>query len=165
MKFYESDEYRATKNWPYSIGAGCVVYRIVDGRTEILLMMRRAGEFPQFLDGHVDSYHLPKGHMKLDETVTQTAIRETEEEAGCKVEIKTYLGARVNQYTDVGIVRDKIIHYFAGEWQEDSVPMDTEHSDRLWVSLVEALKLVGSTNPKREDIIIKRLQEFLELSR
>lgn len=164
MKFYESGEYRATKDWPFSIGAGCVVYKIENGKVFVLLLKRSAGDFPELLDGHIDSYHLPKGHMTLDESVMQTAQRETAEEAGCEVEIKTYLGARVNQYTDVGIKRDKIIHYFAGEWVKDLASIDHEHSKKLWVSMEDALKLVGSSNPKREDVVIERLKSFLELS-
>lgn len=164
MKLYESGEYRATKGWPYAIGAGCVVYRTNNKVTEVLLLLRRAGEFPHFIDGNVDSYHLPKGHMGMNETVAQTAQRETEEEAGCRVLLQTYLGARVHQYEDAGIKRDKIIHYFAGEWQEDVQGMDDEHSERVWVPLKEATKLVGGSNPKREDSIIDRLRQFLEMT-
>lgn len=165
MKFYESGEYRATKDWPYAICAGGVVYRLSNSGIEVLLLFRRAGQFPQLPDGHIDSYHLPKGHMGLRELPDQAASREIAEEAGCKVELTTYLGARVNQYTDAGIARDKIIHYFAAQWVEDLSGIDNEHSDRLWVSIDEALTLVGGSNPKREDIIINRLKKFLELAK
>lgn len=165
MKLYESGEYRASKDWPYSIGAGGVVYRHSKESIEVLLLLRKAGEFPELIDGDVDSYHLPKGHLSLGETIEDAATREISEEAGCKVALKTYLGARVNKYVDVGIQRDKIIHYFAAEWKNDINEIDYEHSDRVWVSLQEAATLLGDTNPKREDTIIKRLEDFLELTR
>jgi 8-oxo-dGTP pyrophosphatase MutT (NUDIX family) len=163
MKFYESGEYRATKDWPYSICAGGAVYRSVASGAEVLFVMRRAGDFPQLIDGHIDSYHLPKGHIGLSEKIDEAAIREIAEEAGCKVTISTYLGAKVNKYTDVGIKRDKIIHYFAGEWASDIGKIDNEHSDRVWVRLEEAIKLVGNENPKREDVILQRLKRYLDL--
>ena len=165
MKLYESGEYRATKNWPYSIAAGCVVYKIEAGELEVLLLLRKAGEFPQFIDGNVDTYHLPKGHIKLNETVEQAAVRETAEEAGCQVKIQTYLGARVNQHIDGGIPRDKIVHFFAAKWLRDLDSIDTEHSDKSWFNYKEAVRLIGKNNPKREDIVVKRLVDFLELTK
>lgn len=163
MKFYESGEYRATKDWPYSICAGGAVYRKHKDEIEVLLLVRRAGDFPQLIDGYIDSYHLPKGHIGLNEKIDEAAAREISEEAGCRVVLTTYLVARLNQYTDVGIKRDKIIHYFAGEWTNDVSKMDNEHSDRIWVKLKEAIRLIGNANPKREDIIIERLQQYLDL--
>lgn len=165
MNLYESGEYRATKNWPYSICAGSVVYKVEDDELKILLLLRKAGEFPQLIDGHVDSYHLPKGHMEIDETVQQTAIRETQEEAGCEIEIQTYLGAKVNQFVDGGIARDKIVHFFAAKWLRDLDSIDSEHSNKVWKSFDEAVKLIGDLNPKREDTIVNRLADFLELTK
>lgn len=165
MLFYESNEYRATKDWPYCIAAGGVVYRMHDGKYEVLLLLRKAGQFPQLIDGHIDSYHLPKGHMALTETVQEAAAREIQEEAGCEVELTTYLGATLHQYVDQNIPRDKIIHYFAALWQHDLDGIDDEHSDRIWYSLDEAMQKVGDKNPKREDIVLQRLKEFLELTK
>lgn len=165
MKLYESGEYRATKDWPYCIAAGGVVYRMNNRVCEVLLLLRKAGQFPQLIDGYIDSYHLPKGHMALTETVQAAALREIQEEAGCEVELITYLGATLHQYVDQDIPRDKIIHYFAALWQRDLDGMDDEHSDRVWCSLDEAVQKVGDKNPKREDIVLQRLKEFLELTK
>jgi 8-oxo-dGTP pyrophosphatase MutT (NUDIX family) len=165
MQFY-NDEYRASKDWPYAISAGTVVYRTSDSKLEILLLQRLAGDFPQLHDGHTDSYHLPKGHVQIGETLEQTALRETVEETGCEVVLRTYLGAKLNNYKDHnGILQAKIVHYFAGEWQRDTGPQDNEHSGRLWVPASKAARLIGSSNPKREDEIVARLLEFLELSK
>ena len=164
MKLYNSNEYRATKQWPYAISAGCVVYRINNGTVEILLLLRKAGDFPQLKDGNIDSYHLPKGHMNIGETLEQTATRETAEEAGVSVEITTYLGARIFDHTHLKMKQSKTIHYFAGLWQKDLESMDAEHTSKLWVNVDDALRLLGAPNPKREDERIKALITFLELS-
>ncbi|MCA9308948.1 NUDIX domain-containing protein [Candidatus Saccharibacteria bacterium] len=140
------------------------MFREVDGQVEVLLLFRKAGDFPHFIDGDIDSYHLPKGHLEMGETLEQAALRETAEEAGCEVKLKTYLGSRLNQYTDVGIERDKAIHYFAGDWVKDLDGMDHEHSDRVWMSVDEAIKKIGGTNPKREDEVIRRFKKYLELT-
>ena len=132
-------------------------------RLKMITRYRSAGDFPQLIDGHIDSYHQPKGHIGLNEKIDEAAAREISEEAGCKVELKTYMGAKLHQYTDVGIKRDKIIHYFAGEWTDDIGDMDNEHSERIWVNLKEAIRLIGNANPKREDIIIERLRQYLDL--
>lgn len=164
MKLYESNEYRATKAWPYAIAAGCVVYRMLKGKVEILLLKRAAGQFPHLRDGHIDSYHLPKGHVVIGETLEQTAIRETAEEAGVIVEIQTYLGSRSNKYFDQKVQQDKSVHYFAGLWQNDLEGIDDEHSETLWLSFEDALKYIGTHNPKREDLVVERLRKFLELT-
>lgn len=163
MNFYESGEYRATKGWPYSICSGGVVYKKSKHETLVLLVVRRAGDFPQLTDNHVDSYHLPKGHLGLNEKIDEAAAREIAEEAGCKVSLKTYLGAEVHQYTDAGIKRDKVIHYFAAKWLADDGKIDDEHSDRVWVKLDDAIRLLGNNNPKREDVILERLRQYLDL--
>ncbi len=162
MQLYDSNEYRASKQWPYAISSGCVVFRKNDGHLEILLLVREAGDFPELKDGDIDSYHLPKGHVDIGETLEQTAVRETKEEAGCEVEIKTYLGAKLFEHIHFAITQSKIIHYFAGEWLRDLATIDDEHSHKKWYQVSEAITLTQD-NPKREDLIIKRVQNYLEL--
>lgn len=165
MKLYKTGEYRASKQWPYAIAAGCVVYRVVANKVDILLLKRAAGDFPQLRDGDIDTYHLPKGHIAIGETLEQAAVRETAEEAGCEVEIQTYLGAHVNNYKDHrGLAQDKIVHYFAGQWRSDLGSIDAEHSDTVWVGAKKALEMIGTSNPKREDELVTRLLAFLELT-
>jgi 8-oxo-dGTP pyrophosphatase MutT (NUDIX family) len=164
MLMYESNEYRANKNWPYAICAGCLVYRKTDSGIEVLLLKRNAGHSHNSVDGV--TYNLPKGHVDFGETLEQTALRETEEEAGCKVKIQTYLGANYREFNHPKFKVDnkKTIHFFAAEWVSDTQSMDNEHDDREWVYLDKATDLLGGPNFKGEEVIATRLKQFLELS-
>lgn len=164
MYLYPTNEYRATKDWPYSIAAGCVVYRTTASGVEVLLLERKAGEFPELIGSEVDSFHLPKGHVARDETLEQTALRETAEEAGCEAEIQTYLGGKLNQYVDVGILRDKFIHYFAASWTKDIDVLDHDHTGKIWLTVDGAISKIKGANPKHEDEILERFKKYLELT-
>lgn len=160
---YESNEYRASKNWPYAISAGCVVYRPSKDGFEVLLLKRGAGHPANRMNG--DQFNLPKGHVEFDETIEQTAARETAEEAGCEVKVVTYIGSKFWDITHpiYKVHVEKTVHYFAAEWQKDLEGIDSEHDETVWASLDEAEKLLGKPNPKGEDEIVKRLKKFLEL--
>lgn len=166
MKLYESGEYRASANWPYSISAGCAVYR-QKGYLEILLLVRKAGDYPELPDHNIDSYHLPKGHLKLAETLETAASRETAEEAGVNVKITTYLGMLRHNYKDQ-LQHDKAVHYFAGLWQSNLPFKDDEHSEVKWVKIDEAIELLkyikDKPNPKQEHKILQRLKIFLQIN-
>lgn len=166
MDLYDGNEYRATTRWPYSIGAGCVVFRLEDGMVEVLLLVRDASpQFTELNQGLATTYHIPKGHANVDETLQQSAIRETAEEAGVDVNIRTYLGTKTDTFVHpkANIKNVKTVHYFAAEWLGDSTSGDHEHSSKTWVTLDEAKKLLGAPNPKGEDEIIERLKKYLEL--
>lgn len=164
MQLYDVSEYRASKNWPYAISAGCVVYRESPRGIEVLLLGREPAHTHNTTKQR--AFNIPKGHVSQDETLQQSAVRETEEEAGVTAEIKTYLGALQRHFLHPvhKVKNEKTIHYFAAEWQKDLPVMDSEHDDKVWVLLNEAEKLLGPPNPKDEDEIIRRLKHFLELT-
>lgn len=163
MKLYDVNEFRASEKWPYSVSAGCVVYRKSQSGTEVLLLRREPTHSHNY--STEPSYNLPKGHVAFDETLLTAAERETEEEAGVEVDIQTYLGTKfwdtVHPFHGVNV--KKTVHYFAALWKNDLPGIDDEHDEKVWVSPDEAEKLLGKPNPKGEDEIIKRLKDFLEL--
>ena len=165
MKIYDSSEYRATVDWPYSISAGCIVYRLVDGVPEVMLLKREVGHSHNPQD--IAIYSAPKGHNEFDETLIQTALRETEEESGSVATIETYLGSTLRSFYHpvYNVPIDKATHYFAGLWQKDTNQMDGEHDGKLWLTPEEAIRLLEETStPRGEAEMVRRLLKFLELT-
>lgn len=79
--------------------AGCVVTREGPNGTEILLVHPRGATFKRPLFG------IPKGLVEAGEALEDTARRETEEETGIRVRIRTALGS-------VKQTSGKIVHAF-----------------------------------------------------
>lgn len=166
MLLYESNEFRATKDWPYAISAGCVVYRVKDGKISVLLLRRLQKSDTWSAGDQEFSHHLPKGHVGFEESLTAAAKRETEEESGCEVQIKSYLGSItwdiLHPKAKIPVV--KTVHYFVAKYVDDAQAMDKEHDAKVWVPIDEAEKLLGKPNPKGENEIIKRFKKYLELT-
>lgn len=166
MKLYESGEYRASKDWPHALAAGCVVYRQSDDEIAVLLLKRNAHHPSNPNQTHI-SYNLPKGHLDIGEAPDRAALRETEEEAACTGMIETYLGAFGHTFVHpkFNIANEKTVLFFALKWERDLDAMDGEHDERVWVPLKEAAALLETTDTRGEGAVIKRLEDFLELIR
>ena len=67
---------------PTRFSCGAVVYRQKSDCSQILLVKQFASD---------NAWGIPKGHMESGETYTETAIRETKEEAGIDIQIITQL--------------------------------------------------------------------------
>lgn len=163
MKLYSVNEFRASSKWPYAISAGSVVYKkTAVNEIEVLLLKRDPGN--AFNQLPATSYHLPKGHVNFNEALEHAAVRETQEEAAVDVVLTGYLGVLQRDYIHpVHKTRtNKTVHFFAAEWVKDLAQQDDEHDGKTWVSTSEAIKLLGAPNPKGEDEIIQRLQQYLK---
>ena len=145
--------YRSRPDWPAHISAGCVV---INSDNQVLLLGRTIEP-----DGRPGGYHLPKGTLEQDETLKQTAERETEEEAGWRVEAYFYLDAISSEFTNYdGTDCRKTIHYFLAQPLVDCGIFDDEHDSRRFVPAEEAVKLLAMM-PKREDgIVLKALEVY-----
>lgn len=85
----------------------------------------------------------PKGHVDPGESDMDTAVRETEEEAGLKLHhIKVMEDSRKELfYTVRG--KPKTVIYWLAELLDNNIPviLSEEHKDFKWVNVEEACKL------------------------
>lgn len=113
------------------MSAGGVVYRIRDGRVEIVLVAR-----PQH-----GLWALPKGTPEPDESVEATALREVREETGLEVEIVAEITSIHYRYTIASehLLVQKVVHHFLMEPTGGDVALhDHEYDVVTWVDIHEA---------------------------
>ncbi len=60
-----SKEYRFTKDWPYHVSGGGIIYRRDDNDIKVLVLVHHNGK-----------YDIPKGTLHYGETLEQCALRE-----------------------------------------------------------------------------------------
>ena len=110
--------------------AGAVCWRVVDGKTMILVVHRtKYGDVT-----------IPKGKVDPGETLPQTAVREIHEETGLAVALGVPLG--VSTYP-LSSGRDKIVHYWAAEVSDAAIARSTfvpngEIAALEWVTIKKA---------------------------
>lgn len=116
--------------------AGGLVWRTSPrGRELILIHRTRYGP----------EWALPKGKLDPGEGWLQAAVREVEEETGCRATVDQFAGGSV--YAVNGM--PKVVLYWHMELQEQGPVQDTrEVADRRWVSAEEALELLTHSNER-----------------
>ena len=133
--------------------AGGVVHRTEAGRLEVALVRRRQPPL----------WALPKGTPDSGETLAETAIRETCEETGLKVEIEQPISA-ITYYFIHGRTRfHKTVHFFLmrpiGGRLEDH---DDEFDEVGWFHIDEALQLMTHATERE---VVQRAVELLAARR
>lgn len=124
---------KGSKEIPFHVSSGGIVYRKLDNKIEIILLHRN----------NTDTYHLPKGTVEDGETLEQTAVREVIEETGYRIKLESYLGFLNSEFERDDTTIKKVTNYFLftvinGE-QDDFIK---EHDEVLWVEIGEAKKMV-----------------------
>lgn len=155
-------EYRSTREWPFHISCGGVVYRLREGQPEFVVLYRSARR----REGR-ETWHLPKGTLHSHETLEQCALREIREESGLEVEVEGYLGTLHGAWNDGATGRhiDKTTHYFLCRYLADHPDgMDREHDRVDWLPAAEAIRKLDLV-PKREAEAIRRAERFLARGR
>ncbi|KAH0540611.1 bis(5'-nucleosyl)-tetraphosphatase [asymmetrical] [Cotesia glomerata] len=115
---------------------GFIIFRRFRGPIEYLLMQASYGEH---------HWTPPKGHVDPGENDMQTALRETEEEAGFKKEdLNIFPDAKQEMNYNVKGKPKTVIYWLAELIKENrDVKMSNEHQDYKWLILDEACKLSG----------------------
>jgi len=111
---------------PSRVSAGLVLYRIAQGRLEVLLAHPGGPLFARKDAGH---WTIPKGEIHAGEDSLATAIREVAEETGIEVD-------PAGRFIDLGRVRQKggkLVHAFGAEsdW-DDSRPIQSNSFEMEW---------------------------------
>jgi 8-oxo-dGTP pyrophosphatase MutT (NUDIX family) len=129
--------------------AGGVVHRSEAGRLEIVLVRRRVPPL----------WALPKGTPDAGETLAETAIRETGEETGLKVEIEEPISSITYFFVHGRTRFHKTVHFFlmhaTGGRLEDH---DHEFDEVRWVAIDEALKVMTHATERN---VVGRAAELL----
>lgn len=107
---------------------------------------------------------LPKGRVKKDEDISDTALREVFEESGVKAEIVKYLGQV--HYTYKNIKGDKIVYktvhwYLMKTNSMDSIPQKKEGF--VEAKFVHIDRVVDVVRYKDERKIINKALEFIPI--
>lgn len=135
------------------ISSGGVVYTYNEQRQPLVLLLHRYEE---------NSWHLPKGTPEPGETLTETALREIEEETGSIVTIECYLGSEFSTFERGNSTILKQTHYYLMRFQSGELQiLDDEHDEVTWQPISQALKLLGQTGSNCESRIVTSAQKVL----
>ena len=135
------------------ISAGCVVYRISDGITDVALIQPRDR----------DAWALPKGLIERGETAEKAAAREAREETGLSGTIQDRIDTITYSYTakweDPPIRVFKIVTFYLLRFSSGS-PDDHDHEvDRVeWFPIDEAIK---QSSYKQERDVIRKAKQLI----
>ena len=129
--------------------AGIVLFRNASNKNEFLLL-----NYPQ---GHWDFI---KGKVEQNETLHETAIRETKEETGIS-NIKFIDGFEESVEYDFRFKNEDIhkkVIFFLAKTSEKKISLSHEHNDYLWLGYNDALKKTTFKNAKN---VLSKANEFL----
>ena len=129
--------------------AGIVLFRNISDKIEFLLL-----NYPQ---GHWDFI---KGKIEQNETLHETALRETKEETGIS-NIEFVDGFEESVEYDFRFKNEDIhkkVIFFLAKTSEKKISLSHEHNDYLWLGYDDALKKTTFRNAKN---ILSKADEFL----
>ena len=129
--------------------AGIVLFRNDSDKNEFLLL-----NYPQ---GHWD---FVKGKIEQNETLHETALRETKEETGI-TNIEFVDGFEESVEYDFRFKKEDIhkkVIFFLAKTNEKNIKLSHEHNDYLWLEYNDALKKTTFENAKN---VLTKANEFL----
>jgi ADP-ribose pyrophosphatase YjhB (NUDIX family) len=138
--------------------SGGVVYRVNEnGQVEVILIAVKGGVV----------WALPKGHIEINETPEETAIREVREETGVEAEIVDKIGAIDYWFwwkDEDGVKRrhHKVVHFYLMKFKGGDISKHDHEVDAVaWFPIDEAIERIEYENERKllikaRDMIWKR---------
>uniref|UniRef100_A0A0B7A9P8 Bis(5'-nucleosyl)-tetraphosphatase [asymmetrical] n=1 Tax=Arion vulgaris TaxID=1028688 RepID=A0A0B7A9P8_9EUPU len=122
-----------------TVAAGLLIFRRVSNKIEFLLLQTSYGEH---------HWTPPKGHVDPGESEFETALRETEEEAGFKKEqLKIIKDFERHLKYNVNGAPKRVVYWLSELCNpNEPVKLSHEHQDYKWLQLTEACSLVKFTD-------------------
>jgi 8-oxo-dGTP diphosphatase len=132
-------EYRGTKDNPFHISCGGVIWRKnKKGEIEILLLHRlKKRGWPY------NSWHLPKGTRRKTETTQEAVKREVLEETGYQVKVLKKISSLKSSYWLDQVKINKTTHYYLCQPIGRVKKQISEHDEIKWVPFAKAKKLLS----------------------
>jgi predicted NUDIX family NTP pyrophosphohydrolase len=130
--------------------AGCLVYRIVDGAVQFLLVHPSGASFRKRLFG------IPKGLLDEGENAQEAALRETQEETSLRVRIVADLGT--SRYPSGKEIHAFLAEVISGEVDEKG---NTSHDWEVDVSKFYPLLTCRKIIHPDQEVFLDRALEFL----
>lgn len=121
------------------MSAGGLVYRRRDGQVEIVVCGT----------DNPENCRLPKGTPIPGEAISQTALREVQEETGLQVQTIRYLDNTQYNFVRDGKTYDKIVHFYLMQAVGgDLAKHDHEFNVVEWVPIAAALDILTFNNER-----------------
>ncbi|MBQ9674252.1 MAG: NUDIX domain-containing protein [Ruminococcus sp.] len=122
----------------YEKSCGALIFYRNKQGARVLLVKNHNGRYWSF----------PKGHMELNETEQETAVREIKEETNLDVQIID--GFReVSDYCPFGNIKKRVVFFLAQAFTDDVTDQPEEIADHIWVDIQQARKYCTYENDLR----------------
>lgn len=116
-------------NCLYEKSCGALIFYRNKQGVRVLLVKNHNGRYWSF----------PKGHMELNETEEETAVREIKEETNLDVKIMD--GFReVSDYCPFGNIKKRVVFFLAQAFTDEVVDQPEEIDSHIWVDIQQARK-------------------------
>ena len=133
-----------------------------------VIVVNDAGEILMIRRTDNDNWAVPGGGMDLGESITDAAVRETQEETGITCEVTGLVGIytsprHVILYTSNGEVRQEFSIVFIARPVDGELRPSSESSEPQWVSpaVVPSLQMHPSMRQRIQHYLDKRPEPFL----
>lgn len=123
----------------YEKSCGAVIfYKGRQNNVNLLLVKNSNGRYWSF----------PKGHIEMNETEQETAVREIKEETNLDVEICGNF-REISEYCPFGKIRKRVVFFLARAFTDNVKIQESEIDSYIWVDIQQARKLCTYDNDLR----------------